>query len=155
MPIDSANFARAYERCHERTIRLLCKKGLRFEDAQDFAQLAWARAWERRTQLRNSSQLASWVSSIALNEFRAYHCETCREELLDVSDIPWEPQLFTHRLIEELFGSSRYAATLRAFYILGYSVAEIGRFQKTSGVAVRVRLSRARTALRPLLAPAP
>lgn len=153
MAIDSAYFARAYERYYGRTIRLLCTKGLRIEDAQEFAQLAWARAWERRVQLRRPCQLPSWVSSIAINEFRTHLRHNGREQQLETHDAPCEPGVITRRLIDQLLkGNSRYGAILEAFYIFGYSADEIAKQYHTSGVAIRVRLARARAAIRPLVA---
>lgn len=153
MPIDSADFARAYERYYGRTIRLLCTKGLRIEDAQEFAQLAWARAWERRVQLRRPCQLASWVSTIAINEFRTHLRHNGREQQLETQDAPCEPAVITRRLIDQLLsGNARYGSILEAFYLFGYSADEIAKLHNTSGVAIRVRLARARAAIRPLVA---
>ena len=153
MPIDSADFARAYERYYGRTIRLLCTKGLRIEDAQEFAQLAWARAWERRVQLRRPCQLASWVSTIAINEFRTHLRHNGREQQLETQDAPCEPSVITRRLIDQLLGgNARYGSILEAFYLFGYSADEIAKLHHTSGVAIRVRLARARAAIRPLVA---
>lgn len=140
MTVDSPDFARAYEQCYPRTVRLLCTKGLRLEEAREFAQLAWSRAWERRTQLRDPRQLPSWVSSIAINEFRTHLRGNRREQQLESQDAPC--------VVE----NNRYGVILSAFYLFGYSAAEIGHFQKASGVAIRVRLSRACSALRLLAA---
>lgn len=154
MPIDSEDFGRAYECYYERTIRLLCSKGLRLEQAEEFAQLAWARAWERRAQLRNSCRLASWVNSIALNEFRTHLRRNGREQQIEEHDPPCEPTVLTQRLIDQLLQSNdRYGHILEYFYLFGYSAEEIAQLYKTTGVAIRVRLARGRAAIRPLLAP--
>ncbi len=153
MAIDSTEFARAYERHYRRTVRLLSSKGLRTEDAEEFAQLAWGRAWERRTQLRNPDQLTSWVNSIALNEFRSYLRRHGQERQLGSHDAPCKPTVFLRRLIEQLLqGHNRYGRILEDFYLFGYSAGELSKLYKTSEVAIRVRLLRARAAIRPLVA---
>lgn len=151
MTIDSPDFARAYERYYPRTVRLLCTKGLRLEEAREFAQLAWSRAWERRTQLRDPHQLSSWVSSIAINEFRTHLRAKSREQQLEAQDVPRGPDVLTQCLAHELLEKNRYGVILSDFYLFGYSAGEIGQFQKTSDVAIRVRLSRARIAMRLLV----
>lgn len=153
MTINSTDFARAYERYYMRTVRLLCSKGLRIEEAEEFAQLAWARAWERRAQLRNSCQLSSWVSTIALNEFRTHLRHNGREQQLDAQDPLCEPNVLARRFIDQLLTrSDRYKRILEDFYVFGYSADEIAEANKTTGVAIRVRLARARAAIRPLAA---
>lgn len=67
-------FEQAYIERYEQTVRLLVHAGYRRQDAEDFGQTAWARAWEFRHQFdgRNGSSLATWVGVIALNVARGW-----------------------------------------------------------------------------------
>jgi DNA-directed RNA polymerase specialized sigma24 family protein len=40
-------------------------------DAEEVAQAAWAKGWERLSQLRNESFVVIWVNTIALNVYRS------------------------------------------------------------------------------------
>jgi DNA-directed RNA polymerase specialized sigma24 family protein len=76
-----------------------------------------------------------------------------REQQLETQDAPCEPAVITRRLIDQLLsGNARYGSILEAFYLFGYSADEIAKLYNTSGVAIRVRLARARAAIRPLVA---
>ena len=63
-------FAQAYSTGVRKTAYLLYSRGLGWDLAQEIAQAAWVRGWERRRQLRESGMLSTWVNSIALNLHR-------------------------------------------------------------------------------------
>ncbi len=67
--IDATTFAEAYEKGIGPTTRFLGRRGAK--DAEEFAQAAWARAWEYRHQLHDPGAIAFWVKSIAVNLYRA------------------------------------------------------------------------------------
>lgn len=147
--VNSAEFENVYKRNYSRTVRALSARGVRGDIAQEFAQSAWARAWERRAQLRQPSRLVEWVNSIAMNAFRSWLRDNPREEPLDVQYSSSATSLIKHRLARQLLqASGRYSRILEAFYFWGYSTEEIADLYNTSPVAIRVRLSRARAALR-------
>jgi len=60
----------AYERGFNRTVRMLLSQGAKIECAQEVAQAAWAKGWERIKQLRDASVIYSWVNIIAINCYR-------------------------------------------------------------------------------------
>src|ERR1700690_4541050 len=64
-------YGKAYQHGFNRTIRLLLSRGARSECAQEAAQAAWAKGWERIDQLRNESVVTAWVNTIALNCYRS------------------------------------------------------------------------------------
>ena len=63
----SEQYGSAYRK---RLCALLVMRGLSCDSAQETAQAAWARGWERRGQLRNSGTVVTWINSIALNMHR-------------------------------------------------------------------------------------
>src|SRR5690606_1486872 len=65
-------FSQAYERFYSRTVRFLQSRGVGPDVAEEVAQVAWVRGWERQSQLQSDSALLPWVNSIALNSLRAY-----------------------------------------------------------------------------------
>jgi len=66
--IDSATFSAAYQKNLDLTTRFLGKRGAR--DPEEFAQAAWARAWEYRHQICDPGAISFWVKRIAINLYR-------------------------------------------------------------------------------------
>ena len=64
-------YGTAYEHGFALTVRFLISRGLLTDAAEETAQAAWAKGWERLTQLRNEHMLLTWVNSIALNLYRS------------------------------------------------------------------------------------
>ena len=52
------------------TIDTLKRHGANPDLAEETAQAAWVRGWERRSQLRNPAGLVRWISEIAINLLR-------------------------------------------------------------------------------------
>jgi DNA-directed RNA polymerase specialized sigma24 family protein len=50
--------------------RFLISRGAQTDVAQEAAQAAWARGWERLEQLQNEQLVIMWVNTIALNAYR-------------------------------------------------------------------------------------
>ncbi len=65
------------------TIQFLCSRGLSIDAAEENAQAAWAKGWERLGQLRDSNMVFVWMNSVALKIHRA---QLRREPLLDSMD---------------------------------------------------------------------
>ena len=61
-------YGQAYQRGFDLTVRLLLSRGAPRDRAREVAQAAWARGWERLSQLRNESLVVTWVNTIALIE---------------------------------------------------------------------------------------
>jgi RNA polymerase sigma-70 factor, ECF subfamily len=63
----SNNYADAYQNGgYQRTLKFL-KTWLTHDQAQDLAQAAWIRGWERLGQLRDERRITDWVNVIARN----------------------------------------------------------------------------------------
>ncbi len=48
-------FSDLYESCYARTVRFLQSRGVGPEVAEEVAQSAWVRGWERQSQLQSDS----------------------------------------------------------------------------------------------------
>ena len=64
-------YGSAYKKGYVRTVRLLVTKGLSWDGAQEAAQAAWVKGWEKRGQLRDSGTVVPWINTIALNMHRS------------------------------------------------------------------------------------
>jgi DNA-directed RNA polymerase specialized sigma24 family protein len=53
------------------TVRFLESRGSARDSAEEIAQAAWVRGWERIEQLRDVAMVFTWVNTIALNIFRS------------------------------------------------------------------------------------
>ncbi len=67
----SDEFGQAYSRGYSLTVRFLISRGLSCDNAQETAQAAWAKGWERLGQLRDQNMILTWMNSIALNLHRS------------------------------------------------------------------------------------
>src|SRR5919199_4743249 len=65
-------YGSAYQRGFNLTVRFLVSRGLSYDAAQETAQAAWAKGWERLGQLRDSNMVLTWMNSIALNIHRSF-----------------------------------------------------------------------------------
>src|SRR3977135_3498857 len=66
------DYGKAYQRGYNLTVRFLVSRGLGYDTAQETAQAAWAKGWERIGQLRDQSMVLTWMNSIALNIHRSH-----------------------------------------------------------------------------------
>jgi DNA-directed RNA polymerase specialized sigma24 family protein len=64
-------FGSAYEKGYNLTVRFLVSRGLSYDSAQETAQAAWVRGWEKLGQLRDSRLVLTWMNTIALNIHRS------------------------------------------------------------------------------------
>src|SRR5579871_4902685 len=65
-------YGRAYQQGFVKTVRLLCSRGSSVDNAEDLAQAAWLRGWQKLDQLKDEAMVLSWVNVIALNCHRRY-----------------------------------------------------------------------------------
>jgi len=68
--VTSGEFSKAYQIGLASTIRFLRSCGASSDNAEESAQSAWAKGWERLHQLREERMIVSWVNAIATNEHR-------------------------------------------------------------------------------------
>jgi len=124
-------------------------RGLSADAAQEIAQAAWARGWERLSQLRDSRTLLMWLNRVALNLYRSVlRREPSLEELtpiergreLNVAAIDAATILRKCKVPDRRM--------LRDFYLRGLHLAEIAQRNGWQENTARVRLFRARQAAR-------
>jgi RNA polymerase sigma factor (sigma-70 family) len=141
-------FGSAYSQGLVRTTRLLIARGLLWDVAQETAQAAWAKGWEKRHQLRDSSMLLTWINTIALNIYR----NALRREpvLQDLVDVPAPPERYlstidVHFVLRSCKENERFV--LQRHYLEQCKTAEIALEKGLTVTAVRLRLLRARRAV--------
>ena len=125
----------------------------RHEDAEELAQEAFCRAWEKLPTLRQPDRLVSWLyrvaHNLAVSEGRRPRPVTLPAE--PAADPPRDdPGADVHRAVAGLSEEHRTVVALRHF--AGLSHEEIARALGVPAGTVRSRLSRAYDRLRPLLA---
>ncbi|MEZ5351859.1 MAG: RNA polymerase sigma factor [Bryobacteraceae bacterium] len=145
-------FANAYRNGLQSTTRLLLSKGIVLEDAEEYAQTAWARGWEARAQLKDEDRVVQWVNSIAINTMCNALRRSKRFEALDdkrtrvartesIAD-----KVDAQKLLARCSELDRSLILHR--YAGGFEMEEIAHRHGLSGVATRVRIHRAKVALR-------
>lgn len=142
------DYALAYSKNFDRTVKLLISRGAPREAAEEAAQAAWTRGWERLGQLRNAQFLTTWINTIALN---CYRRELRHERLWDaLGELSGHEAMNLAALdLEKIL--SRCHESHRALllqWLAGNSVQEIANAQGATNLAIRIRLSRARQGAR-------
>ena len=138
----------AYRQGFVRTVRLLRSRGASPDHAEDFAQAAWLRGWQKLHQLRDEQMVGSWVNTIALN----YHRRGCHDQArfqslpeisgsvgVDLAPLDAAKILTFCRPTERVLFEQQLG---------GMTTEEIARKQGVSATAIRIRLFRARRAVR-------
>jgi DNA-directed RNA polymerase specialized sigma24 family protein len=143
-------YGQAYQKGFDLTVRFLISRGLQRDTANEVAQAAWVRGWERHGQLRNDDFVITWVNTIALNVYRSL----LRNETLvtrEVGQIPDRVVAIDLAAIDVSRMLSSCASRDRILmeqYMDGFTMAEIARKHNSTETAIRIRLLRARRAAR-------
>ena len=153
----SEEFGQAYSRGYNLTVRFLISRGLSCDSAQETAQAAWAKGWERLAQLRDKNMILTWMNSIALNLHRS---RVRKEPLLQALPELTAPAKINvaaidlRRVLKVCRRNERLV--LERHYLEGYKVQEIAEQHGWTETAVRIRLLRARRSVGAKMgAPAP
>ena len=145
----------AYDRGYSKTVAFILSRGATRDASEDVAQAAWAKGWQYREQIRDTSKIHAWVNSIALNLFRGSFRKAPTAELLP-EDHPSPPQSAAETIdCQRLIGrcSTIERKLIDGYYLAGYTSAELGPRLGLSAVAVRVRLLRLRRRLQGTMRP--
>ncbi len=143
-PLTRDDYALAYQEGYAKTVRFLASTGAPLDLAEEVAQAAWVRGWERLGQLRHVQALTFWINSIAKNLLRSsFRKSQLSAELL-------ENALVTDPLESEPVDADRIFAgcsetereLLHLYYVEGYTSQELSSTFGLSAVGVRVRLTR-------------
>jgi RNA polymerase sigma factor (sigma-70 family) len=145
-------YAEAFQNGFGATRRFLISRGAALEDAEEIAQAAWARGWEYREQLRDPSLVGFWVNSIARNLFRARFRAPIPVPLDHAPDPSYAFDTDSIDLRQILDRCPDRDRVLFERTLEGYSAEEIARTEGVTSAGIRVRLLRARHALREKMA---
>ena len=144
-------FASAYSMHYRTTLRWLLSRGVSPALAEEVAQAAWVRGWERRHSLRDAGKICPWVNAIALNMLRnEIRVGKSHLELHDDLDSPLTDALSDRCDADAMMAqlSSEDRSMLVMHVVEGFTSREIADERNISPVAVRVRLCRAKAWLR-------
>jgi RNA polymerase sigma-70 factor (ECF subfamily) len=146
--ITTMEFQNAYATGFPRTVRFIRSKGINPSDAEEIAQAAWVKGWERRQQLKCAESLSSWVNSIAFNVLRNFarkskrstEFQACHDRGVAPAAVP--ALLDLDRVTSGCSPLDRRLLWFR--YVEGRSSAEAGKILGMSAVAARIRVMRTR-----------
>lgn len=141
------DYGQAFETGFVVTRRFLLSRGAPLEEAEEIAQAAWARGWEYREQLRDPGLVSYWVNSIARNLFRARFRAPIQTEI-DDNNAAYTLDLDAIEMLRLLDRCTVRDRELLEQSLEGYSAEEIARKEGITPTGIRVRLLRARQALR-------
>jgi RNA polymerase sigma factor (sigma-70 family) len=151
-------YGQAYQQGFRRTVRLLCARGASADHAEDVAQAAWMRGWERLHQLRDEGMIVSWVNAIAVNVHRyTIHREDRYQTLPDLcgqAGIDLAPIDLAHIALARIDAARILTLCRPRDRVLfeqqmgGLTTEEIATEQGVSATAIRIRFLRARRAAR-------
>jgi DNA-directed RNA polymerase specialized sigma24 family protein len=142
-------FGAAYQSSFRNTVGFLLARGLSADAAHEIAQAAWARGWERLSQLRDSRTLVMWLNRVALNLYRtSLRGEPPFQELTPAERGPELniAAIDAAAILRKCKGHDR--KMLRDFYLKGLHLSEIAKRNGWQENTARVRLFRARQAAR-------
>ena len=139
------DYGAAYQKGYPVTIGFLVSRGAARDAAEEIAQAAWVRGWERIEQLRDASMIFSWLNTIALNILRS-NCR--RQPLLQInSDVAIAPttnlaRIDLRKILRSVKQSDR--VILHRLYLDGFKVREIAEQEGCTETAMKIRLLRVR-----------
>ena len=138
----------AYREGFTLTLNLLLSRGACRDAAEEVAQAAWTRGWERLDQLLNDDLLKTWVNTIAINFYRrAMHLQG---RMRPLTEMPAEGKVDFAAIDLDRLMSSCYPQerNLLSLQLRGLTTKEMAREMGISETAVRIRLMRARRSAR-------
>jgi DNA-directed RNA polymerase specialized sigma24 family protein len=145
-------YGQAYRNGFRMTVGLLRSRGASSDSAEDVAQTAWLRGWQKRDQLRDDRLVTTWVNTIALNYHRRGNKNEARYEAL--------PELYgsiginlasleVNRILKVCRPAER---RLFEQQLSGLTTKEIADQQGVSETSIRIRFTRVRRAVRSRIA---
>ncbi len=138
-------YGAAYQAGFPRTVRFLRSRGANEDAAEEIAQAAWSRGWERLHQLRTPEALEVWIASIAKHMFSAHAIKVQRSEEIEETTAacgPSSTSLLWNEIVRCCQPEEKKLLSLH--YVSGYSSGEIAKKLGCSALAVRLRLMRVR-----------
>lgn len=148
--ISAARFAEAYSEGRQKTINFLLSSGFAPQLAEEAAQAAWVRGWERRNQLRDPNQPLPWINSIALNMGRTMYRRASRlHGLVDAPVWPGSRVIAKVDIQNKLLECPlRERSLLAQRYLNDCDLQDMADEHRCTPRAMRIRLYRARQNLK-------
>ena len=146
----SSEYGRAFEEGFHPTVRFMVSKGLPPDAAEEIAQAAWTRGWERIDQLRDQDAIRTWINTIALNMLRRNTHTESKIKIEPLLDHPGKPDWGVASIeLESLLDSCGPSERVLLLHQLhGLTTSEMARAVGVTETAVRIRLMRARRSAR-------
>ena len=145
------DFTAAAERYLDMVYRLALNCLRNPADAEDAAQTAMLRLWQRAEPFSDDDHLRYWLVRVTLNVCRDFSrspwrkrtvpLESCREPAFSTPE-RWE----LYQAVMAL--PAKYRLPLYLYYFEGYAVAEVGELLGLKPSTVQTRLARAREKLK-------
>ncbi len=146
-------YGEVYQQGFARTVRALRCRGASRDDAEDVAQSAWMQGWRKLAQLRDENMIVGWINMIAVNLYRRSGRMEARYQQLPEFELCGEAGIDLVSLdVSKVLNSCR--ATDRPLFELqlcGMTSEEIAARHGVTATAIRLRLHRARHAVRETL----
>lgn len=148
--LTAEQFGIEYEKGIPKLVSLLCVRGI--PEAEEIAQAAWCKAWEKRNQLRDSNFLRQWVSEIAMRIYltQRRRMKFTESQLIPDMDQPGEYPVRLHHAIVGQLRRRMHANDWRPldlFYLRGLTIEEMSAVLGYEHLSTaRVRLMRSRKA---------
>lgn len=156
---------RLVDRYQDRLFRYVRHLGFSEEDAADIVQDAFVRAYRHLRRCGDPTRFGGWIFKITRNLCRTAGAKERRREMVDLESVTLidadpgpESRMkalaekhFIRAALEELPQEQQEALVL--FYLMGHTVREIADLTGASQSAVKMRLKRARDALKVRLTP--
>jgi RNA polymerase sigma-70 factor (ECF subfamily) len=150
---EQATFEVFFREEHARLYRALCMVVGSRDEAEEIAQDAFLRLWERWDRVSRMEAPTAYLFQVAMNVFRSRYRSTVRAMRRTLAQRPEADALaaiedrdVVVRLLKRLTPQQRAAVVLTN--LLGYSSEEAGRLLKMPAGTVRALSTRARAALR-------
>ena len=145
------SYGDAYQSGFPHTVRFLISRGVPGNAAQEVAQSAWTKGWEKRGQLRNDGMVVTWVNAIAMNAYRGIRRKEPCYQVLKELRAP-DPSLAAIDVGRILGFCRPRDRTLLEQQMQGFTTREIARREGVTATAIRIRLLRARRRVRSQIA---
>jgi DNA-directed RNA polymerase specialized sigma24 family protein len=145
-------YGQAYCNGFRKTVGLLRSRGASSDSAEDVAQAAWLKGWQKREQLRDDRLVVTWVNTIALNYHRRGIKNEARYEALpelrgnigiDMAPLEANRILKVCRPLERRLFEQQLS---------GLTTKEIASKLGVSETSIRIRFARARREVRSRIA---
>jgi RNA polymerase sigma factor (sigma-70 family) len=142
------SYGQAYEEGFVRTVRIMRARGAPLHTAEDLAQAAWLQGWQKLDQLRDEGMIVSWVIAIAINyQRRGSRLEARYQDLPEICGCAGIDLVALDAAKVLNFCPAGYRVLFEQ-QLGGLTTKEIAKKQGVSATAIRIRLFRARRAVR-------